>query len=209
MVSVFLWSTYLSMLTDKGQQKGIVAINFYIKSILTFDTWNENDKYAGDKLSIPWPWMGSKLRSVEFKKTEGVFQPLDNENAYKNLYPSTKYWDKLTRASSVGEQEAIYQKAVNELKEYSAIAKYRGADIFAFGLLASVFSIVLFITLFFISQKASSRVTEDINQFKYLIQMLIKKISFIVFNEQFFKRNVIVILIFILLILVLSMFIAH
>lgn len=205
---IFVGGKYINVLTDKYGENKRAVVNFYVKSILTFDIWSKEDYFAG------WKWSNSYgLKPVEFKKSTSKFEPLANKNAYMNL--SRKYWDKLYDTNSTEQQNAVYQKAVQELKTYYRISSFwfkeYGKEL-AFNLVGTLFSIILFTSLIIMNTKVKRTLVEDKNQFKKLAKQLfikiiniIKKINLILFDEKYFKKNVITGLIIIILILVLSL----
>ncbi|HAT1762250.1 TPA: hypothetical protein I8Y99_000673 [Legionella pneumophila] len=195
--TVLLWSTYFKLYSGEKN-----SVNFYVKSILTLKIWNQEDYHAGWRWSTPWGHR--ELKPVEFKKTNGKFDPFGNENAYFNL--SRKYWDKLASANSADEQNAIYQKALRELQAYyqAASSWHSTYDKFiAFSLVASVLSVFLFLAFFVMNSKIRLTIVEDMNKFKANSKKIMLKAKALIcntlFKEEFFKRNVIIILILILM----------
>lgn len=172
---VYIGGTYLNILTDKYSAKKRTAVNFYIKSILTFDTWTKEDYFFGLRLAASY-----NLGSVEFEKNSSKFDPLANKNVYINL--PKKYWDKLFDSNSPEEQEAVYQKAVWEIKTYYDISSsWVGGygKCMAFSLVGTGFSIFLFIALIAMNKKVKRIIIADINQIKggvILLRISMKKI---------------------------------
>jgi hypothetical protein len=208
LIIIFIGTKYMNVLTDKTYENKSTIVNFYVKSILTFDIWSKEDHIIG------WKWNSSyDLKPVEFNKSTNKFDPLANKNAYMNL--SSKYWDKLYNTNSIEEQNAVYQKAIQELRTYYRVSsspfKKNGKRL-AFSLVGIFFSIILFTAIIIINTKAKSTIVEDKNYLKKMAKKLlisrmdiIKKLNLILFDEKYFKKNVIMGLIIIILILSLSL----